>query len=329
MNETLLQELRRITPEEQKILDGNKSIEETIYVSAKPDVIDASKLLERGKLITVRPATRFVYFPKHTHNYIEVIYMCEGRTHQVINGQDLMLHKGELLFLSRHAVQEIYPAGENDIAVNFIILPEFFDVALAMMGSDRENPLYQFVVNALRGDNEEDTGYLHFKVADILPIQNLLENLVWTIWNKNTNKRSILQATMGLLFLQLLNHMDLAEVSVQDEKASFQLAVLSYIEENYKEGELTELAKIMHYDTAWLSKEIKKIMGSNYTDLVQAKRLSQAAYLLENTGLSVLEVGEAVGYDNQSYFHRIFAKKYEMTPRKYRMAVRSQKEDII
>ncbi len=82
MNEALLQELRRITPEEQKILDGNKSIEETIYVSAKPDVIDASKLLERGKLITVRPATRFVYFPKHTHNYIEVIYMCEARTHQ-------------------------------------------------------------------------------------------------------------------------------------------------------------------------------------------------------------------------------------------------------
>ena len=127
MTEALLNELKKITPEELKILEGHKEIEKTIYMSPETDVIDAQKLLEAGKMIQVRTHTRFVHFPKHTHNFIEVIYMCSGSTKHVVNGEDVILKEGELLFLNQKATQEIYPAGENDIAVNFIILPEFFE----------------------------------------------------------------------------------------------------------------------------------------------------------------------------------------------------------
>lgn len=316
MNEELLQELRRITPEEQRILDGSKQIESTIYMSADPNVVDAGKLLEHGKLITMRPSTRFVYFPKHTHNYIEVVYMCEGMTHHVIDGRDVILRKGELLFLSLNAVQELYPAGFNDIAVNFIVLPEFFDVGLSMMKDD--NRMRDFIVDSLRSEKSK-SGYLHFHVADVLPIQNLVENLIWTLWNKEQNKRSINQITMGLLFLLLSNHIDRVETGERGADSSLKLEVLQYVEEHYKDGGLTDLAEELHYDVYWLSKEIKRVTGHNYTELVQQKRLNQAVYLLETTSMSVLDVGQAVGYDNQSYFHRIFQKKYGTTPRKYRL----------
>ena len=317
MTKELLDELRKITPEEQRLLSGEAEIEKEIYMSAESDKIDAKKLLETGKMIQVRTHTRFVHFPKHTHNYIEVIYMCEGSTHHVINGTDIILQQGELLFLNQNAKQEIYPAGENDIAVNFIILPEFFDYSLVMMGEEN-NLLRQFVVNCLRGENGA-SAYMHFKVADVLPVQNLVENLIWTILHRQTNKRSINQATMGLLFLQLMNYMDRMELNEENREQKHMIEVLGYIESNYREGELSELANMMHYDLYWLSKEIKKLSGKNYTDLVQEKRLKQAAYLLEHTAMSVMDVGLAVGYDNLSYFHRIFQKKYGMTPRKYRV----------
>ncbi|MCF0187183.1 MAG: helix-turn-helix transcriptional regulator, partial [Bacteroidaceae bacterium] len=102
----------------------------------------------------------------------------------------------------------------------------------------------------------------------------------------------------------------------EESRLAFQ--VLSYVEENYKDGELTELAGRLHFDVYWLSREIKRITGYNYTDLIQAKRLTQAAYLLSNTKLSVLEVAAAVGYENASYFHRIFRNKYGCSPKKYR-----------
>ena len=316
ITEVLYQELKKITEEEQYYLTGGKDIQKTLYMSHNSNMIDAAKLLEKGKLIQVRPHTRFVHFPKHTHNYIEVIYMCSGSTRHIVNGTEILLKEGELLFLNQSVTQEIFPAGEGDIAVNFIILPEFFFYVLQLIGNE-QNLLKEFVIDCLT-DKNDTVGHMHFKVADVLPIQNLVENLIWSIWNKQPNKRSMNQITMGLLFLQLINHMDRMEANEANQDQKLIIDVLGYIEEHYRDGELTELAKMLHYDAYWLSKEIKKQTGKNYTDLVQTKRLNQAAYLLENTAMSVLEVGMAVGYDNQSYFHRIFQKRFGMTPKKYR-----------
>lgn len=326
MTDELLSELRKITPEEQRILDGKNEIERELYVGSEDNTFDAKKLLKHGKLITVRPHTRFVHFPAHTHNYVEVIYMCAGSTRHIVNGNEVILRQGELLFLNQNAVQEIFPADEGDIAVNFIVLPEFFDGALRMMESE-ENMLRQFVIDCLRGERAEDgrartAGYLHFKVADVLPIQNLVENLIWTILNKQPNKRSINQMTMGLLFLQLMNQIDRVETDGAKEGQKFMMTVLGFIEEHYRDGELSELAEEMHYDLYWMSREIKKQSGKTYTELVQQKRLSQAAYLLTHTAMSVMDIGLAVGYENMSYFHRIFQERYGMTPRKYRVTER-------
>ncbi|MCM1188119.1 MAG: AraC family transcriptional regulator [bacterium] len=348
MNGELLEELRKITPEEARLLAGASQIERELYMastrepvsgtgrgtggkevsaqkagaSRKPaasaeDMVDAAKLLDAGKLIQVRPHTRFVHFPRHTHNYIEVIYMCSGSTHHVVNGEDVFLEQGELLFLSQWAVQEIYPAGLNDIAVNFIVMPEFFEYGLSMMEPE-ENLLRSFIIDCLRGE-DKTAGYLHFKVADVLPVQNLVENLIWTIWNRQPNKRRANQATMGLLFLQLMNCTDRLETEENAGRQRLMISVLSYIETNYRDGELTELAERLHYDVYWLSREIRRRTGKTYTELVQTKRLSQAAFLLTTTGRSVMDVASAVGYGNISYFHRIFREKYGVTPRKYRM----------
>lgn len=320
MNHELYEELRRITPEEQRALDGCRNIEKELYMSAEPAgedyIIEANRLLDAGKLIRVRKHPRFVHFPEHTHNYVEMVYVCSGQIRQRINQQEVVLRQGELMILNQHATQEIFPAGREDIAVNFIILPAFFDATLKMLEQE-PSTLRDFLVDCLR-EESNPAGYLHFKVADLLPIQNLLENLIWTVYNDQPNKRSINQMTMGLLFLQLMNHMDRIGTPTGDEKQQLTFQVLQYIEEHYKDGELQELSDQLHYNMYWLSKEIKKQTGYTYTELVQRKRLSQAAYLLRTTAMSVLDVGMAVGYDNQSYFHRIFQKEYGTTPRRYR-----------
>lgn len=322
MTPKLLQILCQVTPEEERLRSGNETIEKDIYTvhgeeNEESFHVDAEKLLDAGKLIQIRTHTRFVHFPVHTHNFVEVVYMCQGSTHHVINGNDVLLQEGELLFISQSAKQEIYPAKETDVAVNFIILPEFFDYGLTMMETEN-NQLRSFVIDCLTG-GKEDTGYLYFKVADVLPVQNLVENLIWTIIRKEPNKRSIQQATMGLLFVQLMNQIERMETAEADKQQKLVMDVLSYIEEHYRDGDLDSLAKQLHYDMRWLSKEIKKCTGLNYTDLVQNKRLNQAVYLLTTTNMNIIDIGLAVGYDNTSYFHRIFQKKFGMTPRKYRV----------
>lgn len=317
MQKELLDKLRVITDEEAKILEGNKTIEKEIYTAHNEFVIDGRKMLDRGKLIDIRPHTRFAHFPKHRHNYIEIVYMCSGQTTHIINDSSkVVLEAGDVLFLNQNAYQEIMPAEINDIAVNFIILPEFFDFVFSML--DEENILRNFIIGNLRHDSGR-IDYLHYKVADVLPVQNLIENLVWSILNKQVNKRHTTQVTMGLLFLQLLNYTEKLDSSSPKQHEQNQvLNILQSIEENYQNISLTDIAKSTNQSVYQLSRLIKENTGSTFKDLVQKKRLNQAAYLLTTTNLTVDDIIYRVGYENTSYFYRIFKRRYKMTPSEFR-----------
>ena len=315
MNGELLKKLSAITDEERKLLAGENRIDRSLYMDGTHDIISGDKLLPSGRIITIRPHTRFVAFPEHIHDYVEMVYMCTGRTRHVVNGNEIILHAGELLMLGQHARQAIDPAGEGDVAVNFIVRPAFFSGTLSFLGEE-ETPLRSFIVSCLTGENE--TGYLLFHVADILPIQNLIENLLYTLIEEIPNRRGILQSTMGLLFAQLLNHTDTLQFETPEQNAV--LRVLRYIEEHYADGSLTAIAARLHYDLPYLSRLIRQETGKNYTELLQEKRLSQAAWLLRNTEQKVDEISVSVGYENVSYFHRLFSARFGLSPKKYRVS---------
>ena len=126
LDAAILRELRAVTREEQAILDGRTTIDRSLYMQGSPNVVNSKKLLADGKLITLRPNTRFIHFPVHTHDYVEVVYGCSGVVEHIVDGRSIRLKPGELLFLGQRAAHEVCRAGREDIAVNFIVLPEFF-----------------------------------------------------------------------------------------------------------------------------------------------------------------------------------------------------------
>ena len=314
MNEALLKKLSAVTDEEQAILSGGRRIDRSLYMDGTRDVISGDKLLPAGRIITIRPHTRFIAFPEHSHDYVEMVYMCAGETRHVVNGAGIVLRTGELLMLGQNARQSIAPAGEGDVAVNFIVRPVFFSGTLPFLGEE-ETPLRRFVISCLTGENE--AGYLLFHVSCILPIQNLIENLLYTLMEDVPNKRGILQMTMGLLFAQLLNHTQALQFETAEQNAV--ISVLRYVEEQYRDGSLTQIAGKLHYELPSLSRLIRQKTGKNYTMLLQEKRLSQAAWLLRNTDKNVDEIANAVGYENVSYFHRLFFSRFGQSPRQYRL----------
>lgn len=316
MDTVLLEQLRQITPEEQVILDGRTSIDRDLYMQGQGNTINSRKLLESGKLITVRPHTRFIHFPEHTHDYVEMVYMCAGSTTHIVNGKTILLEQGDLLLLGQSATHEICKASQGDIAVNFIVLPDFFSTSLAAIGEE-QTPLRRFLVDCLCG-KVSGPGYLHFDVSNVKPVQNLIENLIWTLTQETPQKRKVSQMTMSLLFLQLTGHTE--TLLTQGQEDATILHVLRYVESRYVDGSFSELTQLLHYDASWLSREIKRQTGKTYTQLVQEKRLAQAAFLLKNTKRNVSEIAQAVGYENISYFHRIFAAEYGRSPKHYRDA---------
>lgn len=314
-----MRRLRVITPEEQRILDGG-SVDKAAYTARAVFTVDSEKLLERGRLISVRAHTRFAPFPRHAHSYIEIMYMCSGKTvHRINGGEPITVHAGELLFLGRGASHEIERAEYEDIAVNFIVLPQFFDTALERIGAD--NALGRFIANSISRAGGSD--FLLFRVADVLPVQNLVENLVWTLVNDTKNRRRITQNTMALLFLELLNCTDkLAASENEGDHSALVMTALREIEENYRTASLTDIAEKYGVTISYLSAAVHSTTGFTFKSLLRRKRMEKAAALLSGTKLSVSDIIMVVGYENTSYFYRAFSEMYGVTPREYRLRQR-------
>ena len=322
MNKELLSRLGEITDEEQRILDGKTGIEKQLYASGEEFTIDAAKMLAAGQLIAVRPHTRFAHFPLHRHNYVEVLYVCEGSVTNIIGGKEITLHKGELLFLNQYTKHEILPAGRDDIVINFIILPEFFDVASEMIGPN--NFLAEFILNTLR-KGEQKGEYLYFKVSGILQIQNLVENMIWSLVMGEGSSARINQTTMGLLFLYLLESVQRAETLAPNQYENMLvMTTLNYIEQKYAEASLSELCGMLHLPEHTLSRLIKRSAGGNFKELLQRKRLNKAIGMLCESDLPINDIIDKVGYNNHSYFHRIFRERYHMTPKEFRRRGRQE-----
>lgn len=317
MNQKLLERLRAITPEEQAILNGQLDIQKALYTAKKEFIIDSRLLLSRGKLIDIRPHTRFAPFPRHRHNYVEMVYMCSGSTTHRINDTDtVILQEGDLLFLNQNVTQEINAAKETDIAVNFIILPEFFSQAFHMI--EQENVLRDFLISTLSQDTSL-TNYLHFQARDILPVQNLLENMIWTFLEQKNGVNTINQISMGLLFLNLSAFAEQINQNYPNQyEQTLVFSVLKYIETHYKNGTLADIAEEWNQKPYTVSRLLKKHTGSNFKELLQQRKLQQAVYLLKQTSLTIDSIMEAIGYDNSSYFYRKFKEKYHCSPKEYR-----------
>ncbi len=315
MIEKITDYLSVITDEENRILKEHKEIDKENYSSSREFVVDNRKLLEKGQLIEIRPHTRFAYFPKHRHNYVEMVYMCKGSTTHIINGNEkIVLAEGDLLFLNQHAIHEILPAAFTDLAVNFIILPEFFDRSLTMI--EQDNVLRHFLISALTGEMS-GMDYLYFKAKDILPVENLIENMLWTLIEKKPHTDTIVSVTMGLILMNLSTFSEIPE-SGGDYEHTVVFKVLKYIESNYKSGTLSEISGMLNLPEYTLSRLLKRFTGYNFKELLKQQKLQQAVFWLENSNMSIDNIIDSLGYSNSSFFYRSFKEKYGVSPGEYR-----------
>ena len=63
---------------------------------------------------------------------------------------------------------------------------------------------------------------------------------------------------------------------------------------------------------------VKGILGDSSLNYFRTKRMEKAAELLESTTMKIIEVANAVGYENQGKFAKVFAETYGVSPLEFR-----------
>lgn len=104
-------------------------------------------------------------------------------------------------------------------------------------------------------------------------------------------------------------------------------AVKKYILKNYKDDiGVEQLADAVDLTPSYLSHIFKKETGENLGKFIKKVRMEKARDMLENSYEKIVNISEAVGYQNVSYFCKSFREYYGISPQKFRAGDKEELE---
>ena len=158
-------------------------------------------------------------------------------------------------------------------------------------------------------------------------MQSLLESMIEGFLEAPEGSQKLRRLEMGLLFVHLLGLSDHMQLSADMARwNNVVVELLNEVHRNYRSFELKTLASRYHMSSSYLSRLVRESTGQSLTELLWRRRMEKAAQLLRDTDLSILAVSQSVGYENSSFFYRLFERRYGMPPKEYRRMQRGGKE---
>ena len=310
MEKYILEILSRESEEETGILSG-EVLNRKIYSGGEDFVVNEARLFGAGRGISARTHTRYTDFPLHRHNYVEMMIVLSGSITHRIDGEPFTLSTGEVLIMNKHVSHSVERSGKDDIGVNIIMSDRFiYGVTSELAGT---------VFSSLIKENAKENGspiYLAFRTGGRKYLENAIENLLFELTVRGEDV-GVMSGTVSLLlrYLSLENDELLIRGNVKTDKDDARrLDVLSYVKSNYRTASLTELSDKLYLTVPYLSKVIKESFGKSFKELVVVERMERARTAIEETTLPIGDIIRSVGYENESYFHREFKKRYGTTP---------------
>ncbi|MCG3181915.1 MAG: HTH-type transcriptional activator RhaS [Phycisphaerae bacterium] len=209
----------------------------------------------------------------------------------------------------------------------------------------REEPA--LVAAVRRGDRHEARGILnrilveiyHLGGDDLKVIKSFLMELVVTMCRTAVECGGDPQQLLGANFASISelsgidSEVDLSHWLVQmlerimdsirrhrrEPSAAMLHAAMKYLAAHFQDPvSRDQVARMAGLSPAYFSRLIHQRMGRSFSDLVNQMRADRAAELLRDTDKSVLAIALEVGFNDQSYFTKVFRRYRRMTPRQYR-----------
>lgn len=152
-------------------------------------------------------------------------------------------------------------------------------------------------------------------------IDHFITSLDFYFENPELAKEEILYLKIKELVLLLL-HTEAAETILElysylfsPQKASIAEVIESHL---YSNLSLEQLAFLTGQSLSTFKREFKKHFGDTPARYIRNKKMKKAADLLCYSSLSVSEISFQVGYEDSSYFSRLFNQKFDVLPSDYR-----------
>lgn len=249
----------------------------------------------------------------HVHDAFEIEFVVKGTARLTLNTSSVPMTEGMVALISPELSHD-FLVDEGSIAICMALPNQTIEQTLFhLLQSD--NVLSNFFRNSLKGG---PSSYLLFH----LPNPNMvLPTLRGILHESYMMQEYCIQTSydyLEILMAQMLRYCGGSYKRHDTEGATPMLAVLRYIQDNFRTVSLQDVANRFHYEPSYLGKQIKLYSGKNYTAIVNELRISEAKRLLVQTDLSIEEVGHQAGFESLVHFSRTFKRNVGMSPSQYR-----------
>lgn len=257
------------------------------------------------------------FIPYHWHPEMEIITVESGRVSLTISDQIYEGECGDIFFAAGEELHEIRAAGQENQFLSFVFAADFLQFARNDQAeTDLLAPLAEgrlrFATVLRRGEPGQ---------ADI---QQLLAQTVRTYIKKPAGYQLAVKAALLTIVSIAAKHglLERHKVHPHKEYKQQQLkAILVYMGEHFAEPvRLSEISAHFGLSPQYFSTFFKDNFGRTFVQHLNSLRIGQAARLLRETDLPIMEIGFLVGFDNFSYFIKRFRAVYGVSPSHYRKA---------
>lgn len=250
-------------------------------------------------------------FPLHTHSYYEFFLVTSGRALHLVNNGTQIVSCGSLVMV-RPSDEHSYDYYHED---DF----EFWNAGFTVEQYRRVIQLFK--IDEAYFDAPAMPLHVHLDVKTTQSVNQQLLQLSDTP-NGQTREHMFMMILANIVYQMLTGE----DAALYTELPSWLLNLIQEMEKptNFVSG-LPRLLELANYSQAHVNRVFRQYLNTTPTHYINDLRLRYAHRLLTTTDMPILDISNACGFNNASYFYTVFKNRYDACPNDLRVTARKKK----
>ncbi len=256
----------------------------------------------------------FAAVPIHWHNDMEIIYIKKGSGIITVNLEPLEVKQGDIVIVPPGQLHSIEQQKDFTMEYENII----FQLSMLMTTPD-DSCTEEFFQPFLQGQ----TFFPNYFSSDSILYPSLSHclNIMDEICKSFHNGYQLaIKGQLFSFFYALIPSIESSKIPLKNKSLDRLKDILKYIETNYSQKiSIADAAKICGFSKSHFMKYFKSNMSVSFMNYLNDYRLIMASRLLLSSSDTIVNIAAETGFENLSYFNRIFKRKYHCTPTRFRL----------
>ncbi len=247
----------------------------------------------------------------HKHDFYLVVLITNGNGWHEIDFQRYDVQAGSVFLMAPGATHN-WKLSDDVSGYIFFHSRSFID--LKFTGRKVDNLPFYFSV--------QNTPLVQLSIDDIPKFSYIFEEILAEYNGMELMKWQKIANLIDLLYINL-SRIYLGESWMKKEKGSGYALKMRYLEQLVDKQFIQEkspagYAEQLHMSAKHLNRIVKSLVNKTVTDIITERVVLEAKRMLIHTDMPVSQLADSLGYEDYSYFSRIFKKRCGKTPKAFR-----------